>query len=72
MFDKIEKERKEMTPKKGFNCVGVDKFEVPGEALYLVSHHGSRAEALSAAKKMKRENPADDFYVYGPDGEVGG
>lgn len=63
-IERIEAERRALTPETGFNVVGVDRFELPGEAAYLVSHHATRAEADAVATRMKRENPADDFHVY--------
>lgn len=63
-IERIEAERRALTPETGFNVVGVDRFELPGEAAYLVSHHDTRAEAEAVAKRMKRENPDDDFHIY--------
>ena len=45
-------DRARFTPKTGWNLVGVDTFAIPGEQLYLISHHGKRAEA-EAAKKAR-------------------
>ena len=63
-IERIEAERRSLTPETGFNVIGVDRFELPGEAAYLVSHHATRAEAEAVAKRMKRESPADAFHVY--------
>ncbi len=58
--------KKKLVPKQGFNVVGLDKFEAPGEELYLVDHYASRQDADKKVKEMKRLHPQDVFYVYGP------
>jgi len=69
LFDRIDARKKEMTPKKGFNLVGVDTFEQPGDELYLVQHYNTRAEAEAGAKKWKKDAPRDIFHVYAAPGE---
>jgi hypothetical protein len=53
------------TPETGFNVVGIDDHEVPGEQLYLISHHETLEEAERAATKARRGH-GDAVYVYGP------
>lgn len=57
--------KKEFTPKKGFNLVGVDDFEEPGDELYLISHHATRGEAEQAKKNRKTANPDETLHIYG-------
>lgn len=42
-------DRERFTPKTGWNLVGIDTVAVPGEQLYLISHHGKKAAATAAA-----------------------
>lgn len=70
MFDAMMKDKKRVTPKAGFNVVGVDDFEMPGEQLYIVSHHDTRPEAEAVVKKFVKQNPDEAVHIYGPDGEV--
>ncbi len=42
-------DRSRFTPATGWNLVGIDTFEIPGEQLYLISHHGKKSEAMAAA-----------------------
>ena len=45
-FERIERHRREHVPKSGFNLVGMDAFEMPGEELYLIAHFATREEAM--------------------------
>ncbi len=69
LFDRMDARVKELTPKKGFNLVGVDKFEQPGDELYLVKNFDTRAEAEAALKKEEKAHPRDAFHVYRAPGE---
>jgi len=61
MTDNIsEQEKKELTPEKGFNLVGIDFFEVPGNQLYLVEHFEIYQDILRAKKDRKH---SDDFFI---------
>jgi hypothetical protein len=42
-------------PKTGFNLVGIDDFNEPGEQLYLIAHFDTYEEALKAQKKYGEE-----------------
>lgn len=66
MLDKMKAEKKRWIPKTGYNVVGVDDFELPGEKLYLISHHGTEAEANRALAVFQKQNPEEAAYVYGP------
>ena len=56
------KDRAEHTPKKGFNVIGIDTFELPGEQLYLVKHFNTLKEAQEFVKNNKG---SDDLVIYG-------
>ncbi len=61
MTDNIsEQEKKELTPEKGFNLVGIDFFEVPGNQLYLVKHFEIYQDVLRAKKDRKH---SDDYFI---------
>jgi hypothetical protein len=63
MTDKpFEKEKKEFTPERGFNLVGIDYFGDPDGQLYLIEHFDLYQEALSA--KKNRKNPQEYFILY--------
>ena len=61
-LEKCLKERKELTPKKGFNVVTFDDFSPPGEMLTLVGH----VETYEEAKKIAKENEGElgPVYIY--------
>jgi len=76
LVEKIMADKEEFTPPKGggFNVVGVDTYDAPGEALFFVSNHPTREEAEAVrAKREKEMEEADEegvrYYVYGPRGE---
>ncbi len=61
MTDNIsEQEKKELTPEKGFNLVGIDFFEVPGNQLYLVAHFEIYQDVLRAKKDRKH---SEDYFI---------
>ena len=60
-------EKRRMTPKSGFNVVGVDAYELPGRKLYLIAHHATKGEAYKALAVFQKKNPGEDAHVYGPD-----
>ena len=64
-FDKALKRIREFTPDEGYNLVGVDSFEAPGEELYLIDHFATREEAEAAKARFEAENPGDKVHVYG-------
>jgi hypothetical protein len=53
----------QLTPATGFNVVAVDSMELPGEGLYLVSHHATQEEA-EAARAAHQAASGDKTYVY--------
>lgn len=60
-------EKKEMTPKSGYNVVEVDDFAPLGEQLTCIEHFETKGEAEKFAKKHdSKESPV---YVYGPEDE---
>lgn len=58
-------QKKAMTPKSGFNLVGLDDFERPGEQLFIISSHKTQAEAERAQKKHHAKNPDTQTFIYG-------
>jgi hypothetical protein len=63
MTDKsFEKEKKDFTPERGFNLVGIDYFGDPDGQLYLIEHFDLYQDALSA--KKNRKNPQEYFILY--------
>jgi len=58
--------RAKMIPKKGFNVVGVDDFERPGQDIFLVKNVETQAEADALRAKKEKDDPGNRYYVYGP------
>lgn len=52
-------EMNEFTPETGFNLVGIDSYEMPGEKLYLIAHF----DTLKEAEKAK-ENYGPNTAIY--------
>lgn len=63
-FAKVQAIDKEFTPKEGYNLVGCDTFELPGEGFYLVGNYPTFDQARDAAKETD-----DPTSVVGPDGD---
>lgn len=59
--------KNKFVPKEGFNLVGVDDFEEPGEELYLVGHFDSREEAEAFKAKRLKADPNEVLHVYDPE-----
>jgi hypothetical protein len=60
-----------MTPKpgEGYNVVGVDTFEDPGDELYLIGNYSTRAEAEKKAESYRKAHPDEErIYIYGEPG----
>ena len=51
-------------PGEGYNVVGVDTFEDPGDELFLISNHATREEAETAAAAYRKKPDAERVYVY--------
>ena len=65
---KFEEGKKNLTPNKGFNFVGIDYFENPDGQLYLIENYERYQDALNA--KKDRKNPEEYMILYkGPGGE---
>ena len=58
----FEKEKREFTPERGFNLVGVDYFENSDGQLYLIENFDRYQDALDA--KKNRKNPQEYFILY--------
>jgi hypothetical protein len=65
-LEKMAAAKRSKTPTTGYNVVGVDDFEMPGEELYLICHCETRAEADKVVAERTKKNPGATFYVYGP------
>jgi hypothetical protein len=66
--DLFEKEKKNLTPERGFNLVGIDYFGDSDDQLYLIENFDMYQDALNA--KKNRKNPKEYFILYkGPGGE---
>lgn len=63
-------QKKAMTPKKGFNLVGLDDFEEPGAQLFIISTHKTEPEAKAAEKRYNARNKDVKTYIYGPEGKA--
>ena len=63
-------EKKEMTPKSGYNVVEVDDFAPLGEQLTCIEHFDSRDEAEKFVKGLQGGKDEEiTVYVYGPEDE---
>ena len=60
-------EVKKFTPASGYNVVGVDRMEKPGEALYLVLHteDPDEAERVATAHAKKSGNKTHVYKAKG-------
>ncbi|MDH3278367.1 MAG: hypothetical protein OEL77_09380 [Nitrosopumilus sp.] len=58
----FEKEKRKLTPEKGFNLVGIDYFENPEGQLYLIENFEMYQDALDA--KKNRKNQEEFFILY--------
>lgn len=58
------RQKAKLTPKRGFNLVGLDTFDVE-EGLYLIAHFETRAQAEQAQKKRTAAHPHEQLYIYG-------
>lgn len=69
MLEAMLKDKAGWIPKtgEGFNVVGVDTHELPGEQMYLIGNYAEQAAADTALAKFKAGNPDEPAYVYGPD-----
>ena len=60
--NRFENEKIKLTPKTGFNLVGIDYFEDTGNQLYIIEHFDMYQEALNA--KKDRKNQEEYFVLY--------
>jgi len=63
--------KEKLTPKAGFNLVGVDDFEPAGDDLFLVGHYETRDEAEAEMDRRLAAQPSGKYYIYGPDTPAG-
>ena len=67
MLVENQKDKVRFIPKKGFNVVGIDDYEIPGEQLYLVGHFDNESAAKAALGKFQKTNPGTLSYIYSPE-----
>jgi hypothetical protein len=60
----IHDEKARFIPESGFNVVGEDDYEKPGERLYLVAHVESREEADRKVADYQELHPDERYHVY--------
>ena len=58
--NRFENEKIKLTPKTGFNLVGIDYFEDTGNQLYIIEHFDMYQDALNAKKDRKNQ---DEYFV---------
>jgi hypothetical protein len=61
------RDKQKFLPKTGYNVVGVDDFELPGEQLFLIGQYPTRDAAQRALERFQKENPGHTAHVYGPE-----
>lgn len=66
-FEKRLNEKERFIPDEGFNLVGVDTFEDPGEELFLIGNYATKEEAEKERKNRLKDNPDERFYIYEPE-----
>ena len=60
--DDLSREKIRLTPKEGFELVGIDFFAGSGDSLYPIEHFEMYQDALAA--KKARKNPEEYFVLY--------
>lgn len=65
MLDKILEAKKRVTPEQGFNVVGIDTYEMPGEEPFVIGHYDTVEEANAMVTAYKQSYPDTPVYVYG-------
>ena len=60
--NRFENEKIKLTPKTGFNLVGIDYFEDTGNQLYIIEYFDMYQDALNA--KKDRKNQEEYFVLY--------
>jgi hypothetical protein len=65
-IDKMLDAKERMTPTEGFNLVGVDEYEEPGDELYLVGNFLSKNAANLERQRRLKENPTEKLHIYEP------
>jgi len=54
-FDKAMERKRARIPQTGYNVVGIDTFEMPDNALYLIAHTETLAEAEAIAESKREQ-----------------
>jgi len=66
-FDKALQRKRAIVPKHGYNVVGIDPFEMPDEALYLIAHTDTLVEAEHIA--TEKQEAGIRVFIYDPETE---
>lgn len=68
LMDKMAADKAKHVPESGYNLVGLDDFEDPGEQLYLIGNFPSKEEAQAEMKKREssKDHNGDRMFIYGP------
>lgn len=64
-IDAIVADIKRCTPTTGYNLVGIDLYEAPGECAYVVGHFTTREAADAALRARSLADPDERLHVYG-------
>ena len=64
-LDKALAEMESFKPDAAYNVVGVDRFAMAGEALYLIEHFDAEVEA-EACRAEHEARTGNTAHVYGP------
>lgn len=69
MMEKMMADKARFVPDEGFNLVGLDDFDDPGEQLYLIGNYETRELAQAEMAKRRADPNADKMFIYGPGDE---
>lgn len=69
LFTIMLEAKERLMPATGFNLVGIDEYELPGEELYLVAHYENKERAIAALRAHKQNDPMGVYYLYSAPGE---
>jgi len=66
-IEKMMAAKRALMPKEGYNLVGVDDYEEPGEDLYLIGNYASAEDAEAAKLAKENDGCSDKMFIYGPE-----
>jgi hypothetical protein len=56
LIEKLGADLKFHTPDTGYNLVGIDDFELPGEMLYIIAHFDTWEEAIAVMRAQSHQD----------------